>query len=122
MYSSFTLNVSIGTLFYLIKSKKQKSIVYLCIMNNDEQFKNLLEKLSEDKNWPQVYMFKFIITAQHRRIALIESKFSDEAIIHEKESSGGKYISITVKEVMLSPEAVIEKYKEVNTIEGVMSL
>ena len=90
--------------------------------NKDDQYENLLKKLSEDKNWPQVYMFKFIITAQHRRIALVESKFSDEAVIHEKESSGGKYISITVKEVMLNPEAVIAKYKEVSTIEGVMAL
>ncbi|MCE3279536.1 MAG: hypothetical protein K0S44_1727 [Bacteroidetes bacterium] len=39
-----------------------------------------------------------------------------------KESSGGKYMSITVKEVMLSPEAVIEKYREMSTIEGVMSI
>lgn len=91
-------------------------------MNFDEQFKNLYEKLSKDKNWPQVYMFKFIITADNKKIALVESKFSDEAVIHQKESSAGKYMSITVKEVMLNPEAVIEKYREISTIEGVMSL
>ncbi|MCW3104483.1 MAG: hypothetical protein JWO09_2923 [Bacteroidetes bacterium] len=91
-------------------------------MNFDEQFKNLYEKLLKDKNWPQVYMFKFITPASNKNIALVESKFSDEATIQQKESSGGKYISITVKEVMLSAEAVIEKYREVSTIEGVMSL
>jgi len=91
-------------------------------MNFDEQFKNLYEKLSKDKNWPQVYMFKFIIAASNKNIALVESKFSDEATIQQKESSGGKYISITVKEVMLNAEAVIEKYREISTIEGVMSL
>lgn len=91
-------------------------------MTFDEQFKNLYEKLSKDKNWPQVYMFKFIITAENKKIALIEAKFSDEAVVHQKESSGGKYMSITVKEVMLSPEAVIEKYREISQIEGVMSL
>jgi len=91
-------------------------------MNNDDQFKNLFDKLSEDKNWPQVYMFKFIIPAENKKIALVESRFSDEAVIQQKESSGGKYISITVKEVMLSAEAVIDKYKEISKIEGVMSL
>jgi uncharacterized protein len=91
-------------------------------MNFDEQFKNLYEKLSQEKNWPQVYMFKFIITADNKKIAQVESKFSDEAVIHQKESSSGKYMSITVKEVMLTAEAVIEKYREISTIEGVMAL
>jgi putative lipoic acid-binding regulatory protein len=91
-------------------------------MNFDEQFKSLYDKLLKEKNWPQVYMFKFIITADNKKMALVEAKFSDEAIISQKESSGGKYMSITVKEVMLSPEAVIEKYREMSTIEGVMSI
>lgn len=91
-------------------------------MNADELFKNLHEKLSKDPNWPQVYMFKFIITADIKKMALVEAKFSDEAIIQQKESSGGKYMSITVKEVMLSADAVIDKYKEVSLIEGVISL
>jgi putative lipoic acid-binding regulatory protein len=91
-------------------------------MDLNEQFKNLHDKLSKEKNWPQVYMFKFIITADLKKIAQVEAKFSDEAIISQKESSGGKYISITVKEVMLNPGAVIEKYLEISTIEGVMSI
>jgi putative lipoic acid-binding regulatory protein len=91
-------------------------------MDNEHLFDNLREKLSKEKNWPQVYMFKFIIVADNQKIALVESKFSDEATILQKESSGGKYMSITVKEVMLTPDAVIEKYKEISTIEGVMAL
>lgn len=91
-------------------------------MNNDEQFNNLRDKLNEDKNWPQVYMFKFIIPADNKKLALVESKFSDEANITQKESSSGKYISITIKEVMLNAEMVIDKYKDVSTIEGVMAL
>lgn len=91
-------------------------------MNIDDQFKSLHEKLKKDTNWPQVYMFKFIIAADNKKIALVQAKFSDEAITHQKESSGGKYVCITVKEVMLTPDAVIEKYKEISTIEGVMAL
>lgn len=91
-------------------------------MKKDDQFESLREKLNEDKNWPQVYMFKFIIPAGNQKMAQVEAKFSDEAVIQQKESSGGKYMSITVKEVMLDPDAVIAKYKELSTIEGVMSL
>lgn len=69
-----------------------------------------------------VYMFKFILPAENRKIALIESKFSDDAIISHKESSNGKYFSITVKEVMLNAEAIIDRYKEVATVEGLITL
>ena len=91
-------------------------------MNNEELFKSLHEKLLKDPNWPQVYMFKFIIKAENKQMALVESKFSDEAVIHQKESSAGKYMSITVKEVMLNADSVIEKYNEVCAIEGVIAL
>ena len=91
-------------------------------MDKDDAFKSLHEKLAKDINWPQVYMFKFIVVAENKKIALIQSKFSDDATIQQKESSGGKYISITVKEVMLSADSVIERYKEISTIEGVIAL
>lgn len=86
----------------------------------DEQFNKLREQL-EKLNWPTVYMFKFIIPAENKKIALVESKFSDEAIITQKESTNGKYISITIKEVMLTAESIIDKYKEMDGIEGLMA-
>jgi hypothetical protein len=91
-------------------------------MNKDEQFEKLREQLNKEKSWPLVYMFKFIIPADNRKIALVEAKFSDEATITQKESSNGKYISITVKEVMLDADSIISKYKEMEGIEGLMSL
>lgn len=91
-------------------------------MNQDEQFEQLKGILSEDKNWPRVYMFKFIIPADSHKIALVESKFSDEAIISHKESSTGKYFSITVKEAMLDADSIIAKYKEMKGIEGLIAL
>lgn len=91
-------------------------------MNKDEQFEKLREQLSKEKDWPTIYMFKFIIPADNRKIALVESKFSDEAIITQKESSTGKYMSITIKEAMLSADSIIEKYKEMEGIEGLIAL
>ena len=91
-------------------------------MNTDEQFNKLRELLNKENNWPMVYMFKFIIPADNQKIALVESKFSDEAIILHKESTNGKYFSITIKEVMLNADSIISKYKEMNGIEGLIAL
>jgi hypothetical protein len=91
-------------------------------MIEDKQFDKLREQLNLNESWPSVYMFKFIVPADNRKIALVESKFSDEAVITQSQSSNGKYISITVKEVMLGAEAIIEKYKEMSGIEGLMAL
>ncbi len=91
-------------------------------MNTDEQFEKFREQLNKEKDWPIVYMFKFIIPADNRKIAMVEAKFSDEATITQKESSNGKYISITIKEVMLDANAIIEKYKDMGDIEGLMAL
>jgi hypothetical protein len=90
-------------------------------MNTDDQFDKLREQLNKEVNWPLVYMFKFIIPAENKKIALVESKFSDEAVITQKESTNGKYISITVKEVMLTADSIIEKYKEMDGIDGLMA-
>ena len=91
-------------------------------MNTDEQFNKLRELLNKENNWPMVYMFKFIIPADNQKIALVESKFSDEAIILHKESTNGKYFSITIKEVMLNADSIISKYKEMDGIEGLIAL
>ncbi len=91
-------------------------------MKDDKQFDKLREQLNKELNWPTIYMFKFIVPADNRKIALVESKFSDEAVVTQNQSSNGKYISITIKEVMLSAESIIKKYKEMQGIEGLMAL
>ena len=89
---------------------------------NEEFLKSLQAKLDETTEWPSVYMFKFIIPADNRRIALVEALFSPETKISTKESSGGKYISITGKVVMLNALEIIEKYRKAAEIEGLIAL
>lgn len=84
-------------------------------------FSNLKARL-EKLSWPMVYMFKFIVPAQNRQIAQVESLFSPEAEVYQNESRGGKYISITAREVMLSADHVVEVYKKASSIEGLMAL
>lgn len=88
----------------------------------EQNFDSLKQKLDEQLSFPTVYMFKFIVLADNHKIALIESLFSAEADILHKESNGGKYISITAKEVMMNSDDIIAIYKKASAIEGVMAL
>lgn len=88
-----------------------------------EEFLIRLEKqLTEHTTWPAVYMFKFIIPESNRGYAQLRSLFSDEARLFTRHSSGGKYISVTVKELMLSPAEIVERYRKAAVIEGIMAL
>ncbi len=89
----------------------------------DEEFlKSLEKKLDATTQWPSVYMFKFIVPADNKRIALVEALFSTEANITSKESRNGKYISITSKVVMLNALEVISIYRSAAKIEGLIAL
>lgn len=85
-------------------------------------FDELKKKLDETQTYPTVYMFKFIMGAEHRKIAMIENLFGEDAEIYTKESDKGKYISITVKEVVMNTDEIIDIYKKASEIEGVMFL
>ena len=89
----------------------------------DEFYKKLKISLEETTVFPTKYMYKFIIPANKEKIAEIETIFDHTgAVINKKPSKTGKYNSITVMVNMKNADAVIEKYKEVALVEGVISL
>ncbi len=88
----------------------------------EDKFLELKKKLDETLSYPTVYMFKFILEADNRKIALIENLFTEDAEIYTKESDKGKYISITVKAVMISTVEIIDIYRRASAIKGVMNL
>ena len=85
-------------------------------------FDTLREHLTRDITWPSVYMFKFIAPAENRIFALLHDLFPHQAEFTNRHSAGGKYVSITVKEMMLSVDEVIERYQKASAIEGVIVL
>jgi uncharacterized protein len=87
----------------------------------DENMTTFREHL-ERESWPSVYMFKMIFPADNRVYALVRNIFPDEARFFEKQSSKGNYISVTVKELMLGADEVMERYRKVSEIEGVIML
>lgn len=86
-------------------------------------FDELRKKLEESiPSFPYVYMFKFIIKSDNKTLALVEVIFDSDAEIIQKQSTNGNYISITVKQVVLSVDEIITVYEKAAAIEGVMSL
>lgn len=88
---------------------------------SEDKFSDLKKKLEETVTYPSVYMFKFILEASHRKIAMVENLFGEDAEIYTKESGKGKYISITVKEVVMNTDHIIDIYRKAADM-GVMLL
>ena len=85
-------------------------------------YTNLQKKLDEQTSFPHIYMFKFIIPSDHRKLALVEALFGEEAQVTTRQSKSNKFISITAKEMMLSSDDIIAVYKKAESIEGIISL
>jgi putative lipoic acid-binding regulatory protein len=86
------------------------------------QQKQLKDKLEEHHTWPSVYMFKFIVKNEGEKVKELLAFFGETAKIEFKESKKGTYKSVTIKEAMLSAEAVVNRYFELNGLEGLISL
>ena len=89
---------------------------------NEDFYNNLQKKLADQFEWPSLYLFKFIIPADNNKLALVEALFGAEAIVTTRQSKNNKYISITAKEIMISPEEIISVYKKAALVEGIISL
>ncbi len=88
----------------------------------EQELLTLRNRIVETTTFPSVYMYKFIVDSENRKIALIENLFESEVDLHIKESTNGKYTSITAKAVVVSVDEIIEIYKKANEIKGVIFL
>ncbi len=91
--------------------------------DNNDFYKSLKEKLDNTTTFPSKYLYKFIVPADEKKVTEIESVFNyGGAVIDTKSSKAGKYTSISILIEMQSSDEIIERYKEVGTIKGVISL
>ena len=83
----------------------------------------LKSELEESTTWPTVYLYKFIVPTSATNINLVENTFNNlGAVIQTHSSKTGKYTSISINVTMQDAGKVIEKYQELSTIEGIISL
>ena len=86
-------------------------------------YKKLKKDLAYDTLWPADYLFKFIVPSDKEKVKQIEDAFDNlGAVITTKNSSKGNYTSVSVFVRMENPDVVIEKYKMLSGIEGIISL
>lgn len=90
----------------------------------EEFYARLKEELNNStKKWPLEYLYKFIVPNQQEKVDAIEALFDGMgAVISNNVSKNGNYKSVSVNVVMKNADAIIEKYKQVSSVEGVISL
>jgi uncharacterized protein len=89
----------------------------------EEFYIRLKEELANSTVWPTEYLYKFIVPSDKQKVEKVEEAFNNMgAVIKSQKSKTGKYTSISVSAMMKNPDHVIQKYQEVSTIEGIISL
>ena len=91
--------------------------------NTAEFYERLKAELDNSNAWPAEYLYKFIVPSVADNVERVEKAFdSMGAVIKTTKSKTGKFTSVSVDVTMNSSDEVIGKYKEVSTIEGIVSL
>lgn len=91
--------------------------------NTQEFYERLKVELDSSTTWPSIYLFKFIVPTQDDNVFKVEDAFNCMgAVIKTTKSKTGKFTSISVDVTMKDAQEVIDKYIELSTISGIISL
>lgn len=107
-------------LYRLIGIRSRQLEQYLPINKGYFMDMTKFESLLNDQfNWPDQYKFKFVTKTEsvHR-----VSEILDGHTLEYKESRNGKYTSITSQKLVNSSDEVVEVYKKMSKLEGVITL
>lgn len=88
-----------------------------------EFYERLKKELDLSSTWPSLYLYKFIVPTDKENILRVEEAFDCMgAVIKTTKSKTGKFTSISVDVMMKNSQEIIEKYIELSTIKGIISL
>ena len=89
----------------------------------EEFYERLKVELDLSNTWPAEYLFKFIVPTDKDKILKVETAFDCMgAVIKTTKSKTGKFTSISIDVQMKDAQEIIDKYIEVSTVEGIISL
>lgn len=89
----------------------------------NEFYASLKTNLEKNHNFPEDYLYKFIINNNSEKLTEIYKVFDGtKNTFTTRESSNGKYISCSIQCFVLDADHVIKLYREVAKIEGVIML
>ena len=84
-----------------------------------ESFDAFKEKLDNEYAWPATYMFKFVVPSA--TLIEVTSLFPKDSL-ETKPSKNGNYLALTMKRLVHSSDEVVEVYKSVSGIKGLIAL
>ncbi len=88
-----------------------------------EFYERLKVELDMANTWPAEYLFKFIVPSDADKVKQVQEAFDClGAVIKTTKSKTGKFTSISVDVQMKSSQEIIDKYQQLSTIEGIISL
>ena len=88
-----------------------------------EFYERLKVELDMSTSWPALYLYKFIVPTDKDNILRVEEAFDCMgAVIKTTKSKTGKFTSISVDVMMKDSQEIIDKYIELSTIKGIISL
>ena len=91
--------------------------------DRDAFYAKLKGQLEETTQFPSDYMYKFIVPSSGDQAHQIQNIFNNKgAIINNKKSKTGKYISVSIVLNVSNADEVIGYYKQAEKVEGVISL
>ncbi|MDA9992642.1 DUF493 family protein [Flavobacteriaceae bacterium] len=91
--------------------------------DRDNFYKKLKNQLDDTTSFPSDYLYKFIVSTEGNKVALVKDIFKDKgATITTKKSKTEKYNSISVVIHIENSNQVISYYKQAEKIEGIISL
>ena len=88
-----------------------------------EFYERLKKKLDLSTTWPSLYLYKFILPSEKENILRVQEAFDClGAVIKTTKSKTGKFTSISINVMMKDSQQIIDKYIELSTIKGIISL
>lgn len=89
----------------------------------EEFYERLKVELDMSNTWPALYLFKFIVPTENDNVERVELAFDCMgAVIKTTRSKTGKFTSISVDVTVKDAQEIVDKYLEVSTIKGIVSL
>jgi hypothetical protein len=91
--------------------------------NTEEFYERLKVELDMNNTWPALYLFKFIVPSVGNNVERVELAFDCMgAVIKTTKSKTGKFTSLSINVQMKGSQEIVDKYLEVSTIKGLLSL
>ncbi len=84
-----------------------------------DKAQKFLELLEQNHQWPDYYTFKFIVKTEHQEQLLALLVGHD---VQLRPSGKGTYVSVTSRVLITATEQVLEVYRTVLVVPGVVSL